>query len=160
MFESDRRKLLKATGASIVGLAGISTTGTVAANRGNSSEDENKPKSANNGKAAYSKGTFQNPVIPDTINELHDMILQNEPSGREATGVMLPDPTAKPADEYEHHEHIIIGYAIKWKNNSPHILVKQAPVSSSMSDENKQYIIQNAHKALDEFINSQGGEQE
>lgn len=156
MFDFSRRKLLKATGASISGLAGVASVDTVAANQRSGSKDENEPKSANNGNAVYAKGTFQNPVTPDTIRELHNMILANEPSDREATGAMLPDPTAEPAEEFEHHENIILGYGVKWKNNSPHIQVKQAPKSNSMSDENKQYIIRNSHSAIDRFVNGQG----
>lgn len=152
-----RRNILKLTGATIAGLTGIAgVTSADSSDRDGYRADE--AKSTREKKTAYSYGKFNNSISSSTIDDIHRIIAQNEPKGRNVAGVMLPDPRARPSPEFRNSQSdTILGYGIKWKDGHPHILIKNGPNPAGLSSSHRDMIENNAYEELRGFVETDMG---
>lgn len=148
------------SGASLAGLSGFTGVNPVSAEKTETvgmsdlSAEPDTPSFAGNQMVGYAKGTYNNPVTPGTIRELQNTVLRNQPDSREIRSAMVHDPTAEPGGQSADigNEKHVIGYGIKWQNDSPHILIKYGPEKQDLPSEAKATIETNAHKDMNEFV--------
>lgn len=82
-------------------------------------------------KGGYAVGTYDNPVPEKTIREVQNTVLRNH--DREVDSTMVPEL------EFEDQKNII-GYGIKWENNSPNVRVVEAPHVMTPNSQNSTHV--------------------
>lgn len=162
----NRRKVLKATGTTITGIASYSSIS--GADGGKQPVSAKGPEFSDDMSKGYALGHPDNPVDAVTIKQIQEKILSRQSSG----GVLIDDPTARPAEEYQsdNDTNQILGYGFKMENGTPSILIKRTPVVISSSGPSQRSLdvlpevartamTRNIHSQIRDFINNNGGDE-